>query len=78
MAFEDMPEDCSFKQIKFDQIEQENPPLGFLNNDWNELCRLRQDRDELCKSIAPPIIGQVCVAGQGLRWFVINRLFVLS
>ena len=53
MAFEDIPEDWLFKQITFDQIEQENPPLGFLNKDWNELCRLRQERDELWEFDSP-------------------------
>ena len=53
MAFEHIPEDWLHKQITFEQIEKESPPLGFLNNDWNELSRYRQQGDELWEFDSP-------------------------
>jgi len=53
MAFEDIPDDWLIKQITFEQIEEENTPLGFLNSEWNELCGLRQQDDELWEFDSP-------------------------
>ena len=53
MSLDDFPTDWLIKKITISDVEKENPPLGYLNDEWEELKSLIKQGDEIWEWSTP-------------------------
>ena len=53
MSLDDFPTDWLIEKITIADVEKENPPLGYLNDQWEELKSLIVEGDEIWEWSTP-------------------------